>query len=344
MIELPEPLFLKALNKQAVSRPPVWMMRQAGRYLPEYRAVRSKITFETLCTTPDLAAEVTLQPVDLLGVDAAVIFSDILVILGAIGVPFYFDLEGGPRISQPIRSASDIDKLVPAEPPSKLAYVGEAIRKVDAILRPRSVPVIGFAGAPFTLAAYAIEGKTSREFAITRRFLIEQPEAFSKLLSHLAEAIIAHLHFQIKSGARAVQLFDTWGGIMSSPEYRQIVYPHTKHVITEIQKAGVPIILYMNGSTPHLNNMLETGADGLSVDWRMPLDQVRQIVGSAPVLQGNLDPTLLYSKPEVIERKTRKMITDHGVSKLIANLGHGILPDVPVEHARAFIDAVKNYS
>ncbi len=319
------------------------MMRQAGRYLPEYRAVRAKVDFMTLCKTPDLACEVTVQPVDILGVDAAVIFSDILVLLEAMGLPVFFGKDGGPKIERAIASESDIDKLHLPDIAKDLGYVGEAIRRTAAILSPRSIPVIGFAGAPFTLACYAVEGETSREFNRTKRFLQREPRAFAALLGKIAEGVTLHLRGQIEAGASVVQLFDTWGGILDQATYRSVVLPVLQKTISSLGSTGVPVVLYVNGSTPHLESMRDSGADVLSVDWRMPLSSVRQRVGMEKVLQGNLDPTMLYAPPDEIAKRTKKMIVDHGASKLIANLGHGMLPDIPVEHAKAFVEAIRNF-
>lgn len=319
-------------------------MRQAGRYLPAYRAVRARVDFLTLCKTPELAAKVTLQPVDTLGVDAAVIFSDILVLLEAMGLPVHFAKDHGPRLDRPIRSASDVKRLRTPDVARTLRYVGDAIRFTSAALRSRNIPVIGFAGAPFTLACYAIEGETSREFTKTKRFMRQSPASFTTLLGTIADAVAEHLAWQVESGAGAVQLFDTWAGILSRDDYRRFALPALQRVMSRLKKspvgAAVPVILYVNGSSPHLEAMAETGTDVLSVDWRLPLSEVRRRVGRNVALQGNLDPTALYASPREIRRSARAMLDDHPGPGLIANLGHGILPDIPVEHARAFVDEI----
>ncbi len=316
-------------------------MRQAGRYLPSYRAIRSRVDFRTLCKTPDLAAKVSSQPVDILGVDAAVIFSDILVLLEAMGLAVDFETGDGPRIQKPIRSLNDIKALHPPDVGKNLRYVGDAIRLTAKVLSDRNIPVIGFAGAPFTLACYAIEGKTSRDFNKTKRFMHENPVAFVQLLHRLADGVADHLQAQIEAGAAAVQLFDTWGGVLSREAYRTFALPALQRVIQPLKVLRSPIILYLNGSAPHLETMAETGANVLSVDWRLPLSGVRQRVGKKVVLQGNLDPCVLYAPPAAIARATRAMLADHPEKGLIANLGHGMLPDIPVAHVRAFVKAVK---
>jgi len=318
-------------------------MRQAGRYLPGYRAIRSQMDFRTLCKTPELAAKVSIQPVDILGVDAAVIFSDILVLLEAMGLAVDFETGDGPRIQKPIRSLNDIKTLHPPDVGKNLCYTGDAIRLTVKALSDRNIPVIGFAGAPFTLACYAIDGKTSRDFNKTKRFMYENPGAFVQLLHRLADGIADHLQTQIEAGAAAVQLFDTWGGILSRETYRAFALPALQRVIQPLKVLRSPIILYLNGSAPHLETMAETGADVLSVDWRLPLSQVRQRVGKKVVLQGNLDPCALYAPPAAIARATRAMLMDHPGKGLIANLGHGMLPDIPVAHVQAFVKAVKAF-
>jgi len=318
-------------------------MRQAGRYLPEYRKIRSTVDFLTLCKTPELAAQVTLQPVDILGVDAAVIFSDILVLLEAMGMPVEFGTDHGPRLSKPISSDSDINALQTQDIGSKLKYVGEAIRLTARELESRNIPVIGFCGAPFTLACYAVEGKTSRDFNKTKKFMYENPNRFVHLLEKLADGVRTHLENQITAGARAVQLFDSWGGVLSQEAYARWVLPALQRIIEPLKKLNTPIILYVNGSSPHLESMRKSGAHVLSVDWRMPLSHVRQQVGAHVALQGNLDPTVLYQAPDQIQNSVLQMAAQHPEPGWVANLGHGILPDIPVEHARVFVDTIKNY-
>lgn len=335
-------LFLKACRIEQVERPPVWMMRQAGRYLPEYRAIRSKVDFLTLCRTPELAAEVTLQPVDILGVDAAVIFSDILVVLEALGLEVTFEEHAGPRLSRTINQASDFVPLAHGQIAESLSYVGESIRMVTKELNPRNIPVLGFAGAPFTLAAYAIEGKTSREFLAIRKLMRTQPSEFTRILDRLAEAVAEHLIAQIEAGAGAVQIFDTWAGILSRRDFDQYVAGSIQKTISMVQqKHSVPIILYVKNSHHLIESLSYTGADVLSIDWRTPLQEARRNAGMHVAIQGNLDPSILYCPPSIIQDRTRKMLLQHKNPGYIANLGHGILPDTPVENARAFIDTIK---
>ncbi len=340
---LSQSLFIQACHGKKLPRPPVWLMRQAGRYLPQYQAIRAKVDFLTLCKTPELAAEVSIQPVDILEVDAAIIFSDILVVLEAMGVPIHFDPENGPKIPKTIYSAADIEKLQSTRVAESLGYVAKAIGLVGKILTPRGIPVIGFAGAPFTLACYLIEGETSREFNKTKRFMNESPKAFILLLEKLAMGVKLFLEMQIQAGAAAVQLFDTWGGILSQEAYQKFALPALQQIVQPLKKFHIPIILYINGSTPHLESMRESGAHVLSVDWRLPLSVVRKRVGKKVCLQGNLDPTTLYAHPRVIAKTTHAMLADHPGPGLIANLGHGVLPDIPLEHVQAFVRAVKEF-
>jgi uroporphyrinogen decarboxylase len=318
-------------------------MRQAGRYLPEYREVRSKVDFLTLCKTPELACKVTVQPIDRLNVDAAVIFSDILVLLEAMGMPLRFGNDHGPKIDETIQTEIHVKKLRLTEIEKNLSYVGAAVRMTTEALRDRNVPVIGFAGAPFTLACYAVEGQTSREFTKTKRFMNENPKLFEALLNKLADGVALHLRAQVEAGAKAVQLFDSWGGILSQEMYRRFVLPALQRAIQPLKKLSASVILYVNGSTPHLETMAQSGADVLSVDWRIPLSEARRRVGPKLALQGNLDPTSLFAAPETIAASTKAMLQDHQGPGYIANLGHGILPDVPVEHAKTFVETVQKW-
>jgi len=319
------------------------MMRQAGRYLPQYRAVRAKADFLTLCRTPELAAEVTCQPIDELGVDAAVIFSDILVVLEAMGLSVTFPDHGGPKLARTLSGPDEIAGLEPARPSVKLAHVGAAIGLVAGRLAPKGVPVIGFAGAPFTLACYAIEGGTSREFSVARKFFYNQPRAAADLLARLADAVAEHLIMQVQAGARAVQLFESWGGLLGASFYRDRILPCVREIVARVQAAGAPVIFYVNGSAQHIENMAASGADVLSVDWRMPLREVRARLGRTTPVQGNLDPLALHAGPEEIRSMVRAMFEGLDMRGVIGNLGHGIGPDTPVEHARAFVRAVQEF-
>ncbi len=344
MSDLSQSLFLKACRREPVPRPPVWMMRQAGRYLPEYRAVRQKVDFLSLCRTPELAAEVTLQPVDILGVDAAVIFSDILVLPEAMGIPVTFEERGGPKLARRIATAGDVESLVPPDPASDLRFVGDAIRLTRRTLGPRGIPVLGFAGAPFTLAAYMIEGETSRDFTKTRRAMHADPPLFRRLLGKIADAMGQFLRFQIEAGASAVQIFDTWAGLLGQDAFRSFALPAISRAIDAVKGLGAPVILYVNGSAQHIESMAQSGADAISVDWRVPLDQVRRRAGDKVGIQGNLDPAALYSPPAQVREATAAMLARHPGPGLVANLGHGLFPDTPVEGARAFVDTIREWS
>ncbi len=329
---------------EPVERPPVWMMRQAGRYLPEYRAVRKQVDFLTLCRTPALAAEVTLQPIDILGVDAAVIFSDILVVLEALGLEVTFEEGGGPRLPRTISCDTDLSPLSSGQIADTLSYVGDSIGLVARELTPRRIPVLGFAGAPFTLASYAIEGMTSREFLKTRKLLRTEPAIFARILDRIADAVADHLLAQIEAGASAVQIFDTWAGLLNRADFEQFALPSIQKAIARVhEKSPVPVILYVKGSNHLLQSMILSGADCLSLDWRTPLADARRAAGAQIALQGNLDPTVLYADPDTIRHSTRKLLSHHPQPGHIVNLGHGILPDTPVEHARAFIQTVKEW-
>lgn len=319
------------------------MMRQAGRYLPQYRRVRAGVDFLTLCRTPSLAAEVTLQPVDELGVDAAVIFSDILVVLEAMGLPIEFPEQGGPKLARTVSSPGAVEELHIAEPEKQLSYVGEAISLCVEQLRGRGVPVLGFAGAPFTLACYAIEGKTSRDFTAARQFFYQYPEVGTQLLEKIGESVALHLEMQVRAGAAAVQVFESWGGLLGQSFYRERVLPVMRQVIARVQSLGVPVIFYLNGSVQHLESMAGSGADVLSVDWRLPLREVRERVGTEVSLQGNLDPVALHSTPDAIAQQVREMFSGLDMRGIVGNLGHGIGSETPVENARAFVKAVQGY-
>ncbi len=336
-------LFLDACHGRPTPRTPVWMMRQAGRYLPQYRRVRAGVDFLTLCRTPSLAAEVTLQPVDELGVDAAVIFSDILVVLEAMGLPIEFPEQGGPKLARTVSSPGAVEELHIAEPEKQLSYVGEAISLCVEQLRGRGVPVLGFAGAPFTLACYAIEGKTSRDFTAARQFFYQYPEVGTQLLEKIGESVALHLEMQVRAGAAAVQVFESWGGLLGQSFYRERVLPVMRQVIARVQSLGVPVIFYLNGSVQHLESMAGSGADVLSVDWRLPLREVRERVGTEVSLQGNLDPVALHSTPDAIAQQVREMFSGLDMRGIVGNLGHGIGSETPVENARAFVKAVQGY-
>ncbi|MGH7632023.1 MAG: uroporphyrinogen decarboxylase [Gemmatimonadales bacterium] len=337
-------LLLRACRREAVERPPVWMMRQAGRYLPEYRRVRERTDFLTMVGTPELAVEVTLQPVDLVGVDAAIIFSDILVIPQAMGMRLTVDEGVGPRFPEPLRAPADLARLRDVAPEESLAHVLDAVRLARRELEGR-VPLIGFAGGPWTLASYMLEGGGSRTWAVAKRFLLERPDDAHALLGRLARAVGAFLRAQVAAGAQVVQLFESWAGALGPDDFRTFALPYLAEAVRTAKAAGVPVIAFAPGAGWALEEIARaTGADVLGVDWQTEAAAANRRAAPFPVaLQGNLDPCWLYAPPAEIQRRTRDMLAAFGGRGHIANLGHGILPDVPVAHARAFVDAVKEW-
>jgi uroporphyrinogen decarboxylase len=337
-------LFLRACRREPVERPPVWMMRQAGRYLPQYRAARERADFLTMVGTPELAVEVTLQPVDLLGVDAAIIFSDILVVPQAMGMSLSVDEGIGPRFHRPLRAKDEFDALRDIVPDHDLRYVLDAIRLARRELAGR-VPLIGFAGAPWTLMSYMIEGQGSKSFTVAKRLLVEEPVRAHELLARLARAVGAFLVAQVAAGAQAVQLFDSWAAALGPRDFREFALPYLAEAVRTAKSAGAPVIAFAPGAGWALEELAGvTGADVIGVDWQTDATDIRRRLAAYPVaMQGNLDPTWLYAPPEEIRRRTRDMLHAFGGRGHIANLGHGILPDVPVAHARAFVEAVKEW-
>ncbi|BAH38179.1 MAG TPA: uroporphyrinogen decarboxylase [Gemmatimonas aurantiaca] len=337
-------LLLRALRREPVSRPPVWMMRQAGRYLPQYRAVRAGSDFLTMCRTPELAVEVTLQPVDLIGVDAAIIFSDILVIPEAMGMHLTLDEGVGPQFPSPLRTPADVARLRTVDPEDQLRYMLDALRLARRALNNR-VPLIGFAGAPWTLAAYMVEGKGTKQFAVAKRMLFEQPAMAHALLDRLATAVGDFLVAQVAAGAQVVQLFESWAGALSPQEFRTFVLPYLTKAARRAREAGVPVIVFAPGASWALGEIAAaTGADAVGVDWHTtPAQARRQLAPFNVAMQGNLDPCALYATPAEIRARAHAMIAEFGPIGHVANLGHGILPDVPPAHAKAFVDAVKEW-
>jgi uroporphyrinogen decarboxylase len=337
-------LFLRACRRQNVERTPVWMMRQAGRYLPEYRAVRATSDFLTMCKTPELATEVTLQPVDLIGVDAAIIFSDILVIPEAMGMHLEMIEARGPRFPEPLRSRDAIAALPVVDPEKHLRYVTDALAMTRRHLAGR-VPLIGFSGSPWTLAAYMIEGSGSREFRHAKQMMLDDPGTLKVLLEKLALSVRLYLEAQIAAGADAVQIFDTWGGILTPDQYRMFSLEYMADIITKMDRRGVPVIVFSKGANHSLGEIAACGADVVGVDWTVDMADARRLVGDSVAVQGNLDPAALYATPERIRQEVRTILKKYGHGNgHIFNLGHGIFPDVPVEHARAFVRAVKEES
>jgi uroporphyrinogen decarboxylase len=338
-------LFLRACRREPVTRPPVWMMRQAGRYLPEYRAVRKRADFLTMVRTPELAVEVTLQPVDILGVDAAIIFSDILVIPQAMGMDLTVEDGIGPRFPQPLRSSSDFQALTDVNPEDELGYVLSGLQLARRELSGR-VPLIGFAGGPWTMMSYMIEGGGSKSFSMAKRLLVEDPMRAHALLGRLARTVGEFLVAQVRAGAQAVQIFDSWAGALGPQDFREFALPYLRQATEIARGSGAPVIVFAPGSGWALEEIADaTEADVIGVDWQTDAAGARQrLPASRVTLQGNLDPCWLYATPFTIRERTRRMLADFGGRSHIANLGHGILPDVPVGHARAFVDAVKEWT
>jgi uroporphyrinogen decarboxylase len=333
-------LFLRACRCEPVERVPVWIMRQAGRYLPEYRAVREKHNFLEVCRTPELAMEVSLQPHRILGVDAVIVFSDILIPAAAMGLPFELT-DKGPVIESPLRTAAQIHELAIFDPEQETGFLMETIRGLTRELGP-GIPVLGFAAAPWTLACYMIEGHGKDGFPAAKTMLYSDPDLFRSLLHRIARATARYLRAQIAAGAAAVQLFDTWAGELTLDQYREFALPATRLLIEVIGAGDTPVILYMKASSHLLAAAAESGANVLSVDWRVDLATVREQVGPRIALQGNVDPCVLLGPEEGVRRAAREAVENTGGVGHILNLGHGILPQTPVENARAFVQAGQN--
>ncbi len=335
-----ESRFLKACRREPVDCTPVWFMRQAGRYMEEYRRLRERYTLLEMCRNPELAAEVTLQPIRRFELDAAIIFADILLPLPGMGVPFEFAAGEGPRILQPIRSVEGIDRLRTADPRADLGFVLEAIRLVRERL-PDGVALIGFAGAPFTLASYMIEGGHSRHFALTRRLMYEEPAAWHRLLGLIAETTAAYLRAQIEAGAQAVQLFDSWVGTLAPHDYREYVLPHSRRIFSALDDLKVPAIHFSTGTAGYLDLVAEAGGTVQSVDWRIPLGRAWDLVGDGRAIQGNLDPLAMMAPLPLLRRKVEDVLVQAaGRPGHIFNLGHGFLPQTPVDSVAAVVDWV----
>jgi uroporphyrinogen decarboxylase len=327
-------LFLRACRGEALPRVPVWMMRQAGRYLPEYRELRAKHAFLEVCKTPELAVEVSLQPFRRLGMDAIIVFSDILIVAEAMGLPLELG-DAGPNLPSPVRTAADVSKLNRFDPESETRFLMDALRILSREAG-TDVPVLGFAAAPWTLACYMVEGRTKEGFATTKSFLHREPRVFRDLLHRIAQVTIGYLKAQIAAGATAVQLFDTWCGELALPEYQSFALPAVQEVISEVI-GSAPVIYYTKASHHLLPAVVESGANVLSVDWRVNLVELRKLGGPRVGIQGNLDPALLYAPQDVLQGKTTEILQQLGGVGHILNLGHGILPTTPVENAQLFI-------
>jgi len=334
-------LFLRACRGEKTERPPVWLMRQAGRYLPEYREVRRQADFLTLCTTPELAAKVTLQPIDRLGVDAAILFSDILTPAPAMGLGLAFT--PGPVVDPPVRSASDVERLVVPDVEASLPFVYETIRILRRELAGR-VPLIGFGAAPFTLSAYLAEGEGSRSFEKWKGMLYGAPGVAHGLLEKVTETTIRYLVAQVKAGAQAIQVFDTWAGLVSLSDYETFSVPYAQRVIEAVRATGVPVIYFALDAAHLAKAVSSCGADVYGADWRTSLADASAALGGEVVLQGNLDPCVLFADEETVRARTLAMLRDGaGIRGHIANLGHGILPGTPVANAVAFVETVKGW-
>ncbi len=340
VIKEPQARFLRACNRLPVDRTPVWFMRQAGRYMAEYRAIRAEHSLLEICRQPELAVEVTLQPVHSLGVDAAILFADILLPLIPLGVDLAFIKDEGPVISNPVRSRADVEALHPVEVEAELAYVLEAIRILRGEL-PDSVPLIGFAGAPFTVGCYLIEGGGSRTFAQAKSLMYSDPDTWHALMQRLSKLITDYLLAQIQAGVQAVQLFDSWVGALHPEDYREYVLPHSEQIFQALSETGVPTIHFGTATATLLSLMKEAGGDVIGVDWRMPLDLARRQLGKDVAVQGNLDPTALFAPRPTLERHVDRVLEAAGNKPgHIFNLGHGILPTTPVENVRAVVEMV----
>jgi uroporphyrinogen decarboxylase len=341
--------FLRALTGQAVDVTPVWMMRQAGRYLPEYRATRKLAgDFMSLCQSPELACEVTLQPLRRYAMDAAILFSDILTIPDAMGLGLYFSEGEGPRFHKTVRTAADVEQLPIPDMARDLGYVTDAVSLIRRELN-GSVPLIGFSGSPWTLATYMIEGSGSKDFRHAKAFMYNQPEQMHLLLDKLAQSVTAYLNAQIAAGAQAVQIFDTWGGILTTQAYREFSLAYMKKIVAgltrESEGRAVPVILFTKNGGLWLQDIADSGCDCVGLDWTIEIGRARSLIGNKVSLQGNMDPSILYSTPDSILAEVRRILASYGAGNgHVFNLGHGITPDVDPANVSAFVDAVHEYS
>jgi len=347
--QLQNDTFLRALLREPVDYTPVWMMRQAGRYLPEYRATRTKAgSFMDLCRNPELACEVTIQPLERFPLDAAILFSDILTIPDAMGLGLYFAEGEGPHFERPVQNAADVERLGVPDPEDGLRYVMDAVSTIRRALDGR-VPLIGFSGSPWTLATYMVEGGGTKNFAKSKAMMFDRPELMHALLAKVADAVTAYLNAQIARGAQAAMVFDTWGGVLSPGDYREFSLRYMERIVDgltrEAEGRRVPVVLFTKGGGQWLDRMAETGCDALGVDWTTDLADARRMVQGKVALQGNLDPCTLYASPERIRREVGRVLASYGSgSGHVFNLGHGIHPDADPEHAGAMVAAVHELS
>jgi len=341
MSMLKNDLFLKALRGETVERPPVWMMRQAGRYLPDFMKLKEKYDFFTRCRTPELATEITVMPIDQIGPDAAILFSDILVIPQAMGIEVEMKNGIGPWLPNPVRSLEAVAQVNVPDIDESLGYVLEAIKMTKEALN-NEVPLIGFAGSPWTILCYSVEGQGSKSFDKAKGFCFSQPEAAHQLLQKITDTTIAYLKAKVKAGVNAVQIFDSWGGMLSPVDYQEFSWKYIQQIIDAL-KDEAPVIVFGKGCWFALHEMSQSGAAALGIDWTCSARNARYLTGGNIPLQGNFDPSRLLSPIPEIQKQVKIMIDSFGKDRYIANLGHGILPNIPVDHAKAFVDAVKNY-
>lgn len=342
-------LYLRALAREPVERTPVWVMRQAGRYLPEYLATRKRAgDFMTLCSTPELACEVTLQPLERFGLDAAILFSDILTIPDAMGLGLHFETGEGPKFERPVRTKADVEALPVPDPGGELRYVTDAVSLIRQELDGR-VPLIGFSGSPWTLATYMVEGGTSKDFSKVKGMLFAEPALLHAMLGKVADSVILYLNAQVEAGAQALMVFDTWGGALSPANYREFSLAYMRRIVDGLTREAdgrrVPVVLFTKNGGAWLSEMADTGCDGLGVDWTTDLADARQRVGDRVALQGNLDPSVLYGSPESIRREVAAVLDSYGEGPgHVFNLGHGIHQHVDPEHLGVMVEAVREMS
>lgn len=335
-------LFIKAAFSQETERPPVWMMRQAGRFMPEYWEIKNKYSFLEMCKTPEIAADVTMLPVDLLGIDAAILFSDILVTGEAMGGDLSFEQGVGPRFANPVRTEADIDALE-TDVNHRLQYVADAIKVIQQRLNGK-IPLIGFAGAPFTVMSYLVEGGSSKDFKTTKLLLHNQPELAHRLLSKIANVTVDYLNLQIAAGVNAVQIFDSWALALSWDDYTEFSHHYIKQIISKLNRKDIPVISFCKGSSVFAPLMAEAQPDIISLDWNVDLKDIKHCLPAGMAVQGNLDPHILYADKKVIKQKIHKLFERmRGEQGFIFNLGHGIMPDIPFDHVKYAIEVVKEF-
>ena len=334
-------LFLKALKGETVERPPVWMMRQAGRYLPDFMTLKDKYDFFTRCRTPELATEITVMPIHQVGTDAAILFSDILVVPQAMNIEVEMRPGVGPWLPNPIRDRKTLDQVVVPDVYEELGYVYEAIKMTKQELN-NDVPLIGFAGSPWTIFCYCVQGQGSKNFDKAKEFCFTEPEMAHELLQKITDTTIAYLKGKVEAGVDAVQVFDSWGGMLSPVDYQEFSWPYIQKIIDAL-KDEIPVIAFGKGCWFALDTMAKSGATALGVDWTCSARNARYLTGGNITLQGNFDPSRLFSPPKEIKKMVHQMIDEFGKDRYIVNLGHGILPNIPVENAKAFVEAVKEY-